>query len=144
MSAPFLGYLLKIANSSIIFPNHYIQYETWKSTPNQREEIKAYRDDNTRDLFRVTAEGRKTIISFSTRPGLDLQDKLIIQDFFNCGETEFNGDVDERKIHLTYWNDEDNCYKSGYFYRPNIEYPIRAITQDNIKYGEIKITLVEY
>ena len=91
MSAPFLGYLLKIANSSIIFPNHYIQYETWKSTPNQREEIKAYRDDNTRDLFRVTAEGRKTIISFSTRPGLNLQDKLIIQDFFNCGETEFNG-----------------------------------------------------
>lgn len=61
--ANFEGYLFK--SGSDIFPHQYINYESYSTLPNSREEIKAYRDDNTRDLTRVTASGTKS--SFSLR-----------------------------------------------------------------------------
>lgn len=146
--ATFLGYLLKSGND--IFPHEYIQLESWESTPNQREEIKAYRDDNTRNLVRVTAAGRKTVISFKTRDGLNKAQKEEIIDFFTSHETN----AAERKIPITYWNDEDAQYKTGDFYRPNMKFPISQILtiydrnslrpRYDIRYGELQIELVEY
>ena len=97
--AQFEGYLFR--STSGPFPNEYIQFSSWQTTPNQREEIKAYRDDNTRNLTRVTAAGRKTAIQFKTRPHLHLAEKQAIQDFFYTNETNH----DERKIPITFWND---------------------------------------
>ena len=59
------GYLLKAVKTNAIFPHKYIAYESYNTTPNQREEIKAYRDDNTRDLTRITAEGTKSVFGFA-------------------------------------------------------------------------------
>lgn len=134
----FEGYLLKSGND--IFPHKYIQFSSWETTPNQREEIKAYRDDNTRDLTRVTAAGRKTAIVFKTRDNLNLNEKMEIQNFFTSHETN----AAERKIPLTFWNDESNSYQTGYFYRPNIKFPIMSISGNNIVYAAIQIDLVEY
>ncbi len=134
----FYGYLLKSGND--IFPHKYIQVESWSTTPNQREEIKAYRDDNTRDLTRVTAAGRKTAIQFKTRAHLHLAEKQEIQNFFVSHEV----DHAERKIQLTFWNDESNDYQTGYFYRPNMDFVIERITEDDIVYGEFTFDLVEY
>lgn len=139
MSA-FNGYLIKATATGIIFPNKYIVYESWNSTPNSREEIKAWRDDNTRDLFRITAQGTKSSFSFNVRAGLHLSDKIAIQQFFTNAEVNHL----ERKIQLTYWNDEDNAYKTAYFYRPDIEFTIRKITDDDIIYKEFSISLIEY
>lgn len=139
MSA-FNGYLIKATATDIIFPNKYIVYESWNSTPNSREEIKAWRDDNTRDLFRITAQGTKSSFSFNVRAGLHLSDKIAIQQFFTNAEVNHL----ERKIQLTYWNDEDNTYKTAYFYRPDIEFTIRKITDDDIIYNEFSISLIEY
>lgn len=144
--ATFRGYLLRAGND--IFPNKYIQLATWESTPNQREEIKAYRDDNTRDLFRITAAGRKTVFSFKTRPNLTKAQKEEIISFF----TDHESDADERKITLTYWNDEEADYKTGDFYRPNMKFPIEQIVMIHyqnrisydIRYGELQIDLIEY
>jgi hypothetical protein len=136
----FKGYLLKVANKDIVFPHEYIQLGTWESTPNQREEIKAYRDDNTRNLTRVTAQGTKTAFSFTTRPNLHLTEKQEIQEFFTKNEEI----ALERKIKLEYWNDEENTYKTGYFYRPDINFPIKKITENDIIYGELKLEFVEY
>lgn len=156
--AGFEGYLLKywyldeddrIIN--VIFPHKYIVIDSWKSTPNQREEIRAYRDDNTRNLTRVTAAGKKTKISFTTRPKLHLAEKMEIQNFFTSGEYhsgESGGDpvvtAEQRKIFLTYWNDETNEYKNGYFYRPNMEFSIYKITENDIIYNPMEFQLVEY
>lgn len=134
----FSGYLLKSGND--IFPHKYIKLESWDSTPNQREEIKAYRDDNTRNLTRVTASGKKTVFSFATISGLTLSQKQEIQTFFTSHET----DSLQRKINLTYWNDEENTYKTGTFYRPNMNFPIKKITSNDIVYGELKFEFVEY
>lgn len=136
----FQGYLLKENNTDTEFPLKYIKWESYDSTPNQREEIKAYRDENTRNLTRVTAAGQKTKINFTTVPGLHLKDKKIIQKWFTDAESNHR----QRKINITYWNDESNSYKTGDFYRPDITFTIRKVLSNDLIYNELSITLVEY
>lgn len=142
MSSTFKGYLFGkgSGNSVTPFPNRYIALESWSSTPNQREEIKAYRDDNTRELTRVTAQGKKSVFSFKTRKYLHLADKQAIQTFFTSSESDPN----QRKIQLTFWNEENNDYATGYFYRPNMPFKIYKITEDDIIYDEMSFELIEY
>lgn len=141
----FKGYLLRsiVMNGTTpvytVFPNRFIKFDSWSSNPKQREELKAYRDDNSRKLTRVTAEGKKTKITFTVRP-LDLDDKIELQNFFYSAEV----DHVQRKVHLQYWDDENNRYDEGYFYRPNMEFPINHIEGENIKYKELKMELIEY
>lgn len=139
MSTPFRGYLLRAIDTNRIFPNKFIQFDTYSSNPKQREELKAYRDDNSRELTRVTAEGMKSKITFTVRP-LWLEEKMELQQFFYSAEA----DHVQRKIQLEYWDDENNTYDTGYFYRPNMEFPISHITDDNIRYKETKMELIEY
>ena len=104
----FEGYLFASCDANFkpkqIFPNKYIQYNSWSSTPNQREEIKAYRDDNTRNLTRITAAGKKSVFSFKVRSPLHLDEKMEIQEFFTNAEL----DPEQRKINLKFWDDEKN------------------------------------
>lgn len=141
--ANFEGYLFATLNSDgnikEKFPSEYIALETWSSTPNQREELKADRDDNTRDLIRVTAQGKKSVFSFTTRKGLHLSDKKRIQKFFTDAETNSS----QRNVSLRYWNEEENRYKDGSFYRPNMTFPIHKITETDIIYKELKFELIE-
>ena len=136
----FAGYLLKATVTNTVFPNRYIKWDSWNSTPNNREEIKAYRDENTRDLTRITAAGKKTALQFATRDNLHITDKEAVQSFFTSAES----DTDQRKISLEYWNDEDNTYKTGIFYRPNTQFKIKKVTDNDIIYDSITIDLVEY
>ena len=136
----FAGYLIKATVTNEEFPLRYIAWESYDSTPDQREEIKAYRDENTRDLHRVTAQGTKTKISFKTRDGLNLHDKKVIQKWF----TDAESDAQQRKINLSFWDDEANEYKTGDFYRPDIKFTIKKVTENDIIYKELQITLVEY
>lgn len=137
--ANFEGYLFKAKGVSP-FPIEYIALESWESTPNQREEIKAYRDDNTRNLTRVTAAGRKSVFSFETRDGLHLKDKKIIQKYF----TDHESSAAERKITLVFWNEESNSYTEGDFYRPNMNFQIKKITDNDIIYNSLKFEFVQY
>lgn len=136
----FQGYLIKSASGSAVFPHKYIKLETYKGTPNQREEVDAYRDDYTRDLYREVADGMKSTIEFSTVDGLTLAEKEEIQSFFNSCMT----DAIERKVYLNYWDDETNQYDTGYFYLPNMTYTIRQIDSTNIIYNSLAYKLIEY
>lgn len=145
MSSPFKGYLIrgiKMVNNVktyTVFPVRYIQFDTYSTNPKQREELKAYRDDNSRELYRVTAQGMKTKITFTVRP-LHLADKMTLQSFFYDHET----DHVQRKVWIEYWDDDSNSYSEGYFYRPNMEFAINHIGEDDIKYKELKMELIEY
>ena len=140
----FAGYLFASCDANFkikqVFPNKYIQFNSWSSTPNQREEIKAYRDDNTRNLTRVTAAGKKSVFPFKVRNNLHLDDKMEIQRFFTSAEV----DADQRKVNLMFWDDENNEYQTGTFYRPNMKFPIVKITDDDIIYGDLTIECIEY
>lgn len=139
-STNFAGYLLKAVATNTIFPHNYIALESWNSTPDQREELKAYRDDNTRNLTRVTAAGKKSVFSFETRDKLNLEDKMAIQKFF----TDAESDHDQRKIQLQFWNEETNSYDTGYFYRPNMNFSIYKINGNDIIYKPLKFEFIEY
>ena len=62
---------------------------------------------------------------------LKLAEKQEIPAFFNGAMTNAR----ERKLTLTYWNDEDNIYKTGSFYIPDVTYPIKRIMGNDIVYG---------
>ena len=50
----------------------------------------------------------------------------------------------QRKVELQYWDDDSNKYSTGTFYIPNMDFPIRKITDDTIYYNEMAFTFVEY
>lgn len=135
------GYFLKNAITNTVFNNHLIQWDSYLSTPNQREEIKAYRDEVTRQLYRVTATGHKTKIEFTTIPYLNGLQKVAIQSFFR----EQSPDWNQRKCQLTYWNDEDNTYYTSYFYVPDITFKVHHLDHNNNPiYEALEIHLIEY
>lgn len=135
----FNGYLLKVCGKNIIFDGAWITRKSYRALPNQRTEITAYRDDYTQELTRVTAPGLKTKITF-TIPPVDLKTKAKIKQFFKSAEV-----VElERKVKLTYWNDEDDCYKDGFFYVPDLTFTIDDYTDSDIMYEALEVSLVEY
>ena len=138
--ADWKGYLLRAVETDTILDAKFIEESSYKATPNQREEIKAYRDENTRDLTRITAIGKKSKIIFNTRDNLHLKDKIKLQEFFTDAESDHN----ERKVLLEFWNDEENIYKQGYFYRPDIQFTIKKIEETDIIYSKVEIHLIEY
>lgn len=134
--ANYNGYLLKFGDK--VFPNEYIL--EYSSTPNQRLESSADRD-NTGTLQRKTLNSTKTSINLSTHI-LSLSEKIKMQSVINAGMVN----TAQRKCKVTYWNDEDNTYKTGYFYIADIEYTIMDVdsTSKDIQYNPITIELIEY
>ena len=146
----FAGYLLKSGNDEL--PNKYIDWNSYDSSPYQREEIKAERDDNTRDLIRVTAPGTKTAIHFKTRDGMHLAEKEAFITWLSSHYVNSDAGRLQRRISpLTYWNDETSAYVTstasgnhGGFYVANFKFPIKHITENDIIYGSVDIDLIEY
>lgn len=132
----FQGWMLKFGSQ--ILSNKFLAYNDYTATPNQRTEVEAYRDLNNL-LHRSTSPNFKTKIDFNTRP-MWLPDKVEMQSVFASGLI----DRAQRKYNVTYWDDEQNTYKSGVFYMPDVEYkPIRVVG-NNILYNKIRIALIEY
>lgn len=135
--AEFKGYLIKLGDQE--FPYEYIELESYVSTDNQRTELKAYRNANNL-LIRQTSPNFKTKIEFNTRAGLWLEDIEKIKGIIDKALTN----KIERKVKVTYWNNEDLIYKTMYAYIPDVEYTIYMITNNNIQYKSIRFSFIEY
>lgn len=122
------------------FPMKYLAKNGYTVAPNNREEIKAYRDDNTRNLTRVTAAGKKTGIKLKTLGGLHNAEKKEIRDWFLSHETN----ALQRKINLWYYDTDTEGYGSGSFYRANSEQTAIFTTADDIIWDAFEIELVQY
>ena len=138
MPADFRGYLFQSDGEP--FPHNLIVYGSYTTLPNSREEIKAYRDDNTRNLTRITSQGHKSSFSFKTRKNLHLEDIVRMREWFT---THIHNEL-ERKLNIEYWNNEELEYKTADFYCADIKYPILQITENDIIYDEFEIDFVEY
>lgn len=140
MSNNFNGWLIKFGPQ--VMPNDYLLLEGWEATPNQRTEIDAYRDGNNL-LHRETSENFKTKIVMSVRE-LTLDEKIIFQSIINSGLV----DTKQRKVDVTYWNDETNQYETSQtgFYIPDIKWVIKQIDEKEnlVTYKDFSITLIEY
>lgn len=134
----FEGWLLKYGSK--IVPNKYLAYDDYTATPNQRTEVEAYRDLNNL-LHRDTSPNFKTKIDFNTRP-LYLAEKIDLQSVFASGLVNRA----QRKYNVTYWDDEQNTYRTGVFYMPDVDYKIINVDEEtkNILYNKMRFALIEY
>lgn len=130
----YSGYLLKFGSN--ILPNNYIL--SYSATPLQRTESSAYRDANN-NLHRTTLPNHKSKIELSTHI-MTLDEKITFQSYINLAMVN----TAQRKVTVTYWNDETNSYSTGSFYIPDITYTVRDADTNTIMYDPITVTLVEY
>lgn len=132
----YAGYLLKAYDGTIL--DSYIQADTYSTTPDQRQDSNSYRDGYG-ELHRTVLPCVCTTIAFSTVP-MNLDDKIAFWDAINSGIL----DSMERKVKLTYWNDETNTYCTDTVYIPDTKFPIVSITSDTINYGSVSFQCIGY
>lgn len=141
----FEGWLIKFGE--VILPNSFMVSSGWKSNPNQRIELDAYRDSSPQVLLhRETAEGTKTKLELTIR-SLNLEERTAFDNVLGVATLGFT-EKKERKVAVTYWNDDFGIlnYVSGNFYMKDPEFTIINIDEEtkDIEYGEFKLTLTEY
>ena len=137
----YSSFLIKLGGSGgTALSLEYIQYETYKVTPNQRMDIEAGRD-STGLLHRSVVSHTATKVEFET-PYMDNSKVDALMTLIRGYWTS----TKERKINLQYYDPETNSYKSGTFYMPDIEFNIRNIdTNKNVvNYDPIRIAFIEY
>lgn len=134
--AGYEGYLLMLGKKK--FPMKYIKSDTYKSTPNQRTELKAYTNAQNK-LIRQTSPRYRSKVEFET-PLLFLDELEEIRQMINEATTN----VVERKGSVKYWNDEDLRYKKMECYMPDIEYVIKEELNNTLLYNSIRLAFIEY
>lgn len=138
MASKYKGYLYKFGN--VVLPSSFIAQDSGnEQTPNQREEIEAYRDDHSRELHRITADGTITKFSIVIRELTDTE-LLALQTVMKNSLV----DAKQRKYRVTYWNDENLRYEQGDFYIPDVTYIKKRATTKYIKYERFTMNFIGY
>lgn len=133
MSNNYQGFLIKFGLHNVIPLNFIMEYS---STPYQRMESDAQRDQNG-NLHRTTLPSFKTSISLTTHI-LSLAEKIEFQNLIGYQNSP------QRKVQVTYWNDEINDYRTSWFYLPDIQFTVMDASKTDIQYNPISIELIEY
>lgn len=141
MAGLFEGWLIKFGNVQL--PNSFLLADGWESTPNQRIDIDAYRDAKAL-LHREVGEDFKTKLTLNIRE-LNLEERIAFDNVIGLA-TLSHEDNKQRKVSITYWNDETLKYDTGAFYMPDTKYNIHRVDEDDkdIEYNPYTITLVQY
>ncbi|EOS41810.1 DUF6711 family protein [Lachnospiraceae bacterium JLR.KK009] len=137
----FDGWLIKFGN--VVLPNSFILADGWESTPNQRVELDAYRDANVL-LHRETSENFKTSLTLNIR-SMDLAEMTAFKNVVGLATLEITSKR-ERRLAVTYWNDEELAYKNATMYMPDVTYSIHTVDESakGIEYNPFSIELIEY
>ena len=139
----FSGYLLKIGtgNNAIEFPMEYIEFDTYSATPNQRMEKKANRNAKG-VLVRSTLPHMPYKVEFETVEGLTNTQVAQINDMLEDAFTVAR----ERKLDITYYDNEKDRYKTAHVYMPDVTYKIKRIDKEHNKiyYNKLRYAFIEY
>lgn len=137
----FSGWLIKFGD--VVLPNSFILADGWESTPNQRVEIDAYRDANVL-LHRETSENFKTSITLNIR-AMNLEEMTAFKAVIGLATLDINSKK-QRRLMVTYWNDEELDYKTATMYMTDTTYSIHTVdeTDRDIEYNGFTIELIEY
>lgn len=134
----FQGWLIKFPKTNQLFPHELIDKDNYKSTPLQRTELKSYRDNNIL-LHRVTSPNYKSKIEFQTVE-LTLAQLAQIRAILNAAFDNRK----ERKLRVTYWDDELLDYRTMTAYMTDTTYTVSTISNSSIKYNTIRFSFIEY
>lgn len=141
MDEIFEGWLIKIGD--VILPNSFLLADGWESTPNQRLELQAYRDAAVL-LHRETAQNCKTKLRINIRE-TNLKERRALKKVIGLASLPADERL-QRRVQLTYWNDEDLVYDTGIFYISDTDYVIHYVNEEemNIEYNPFSLTFTEY
>ncbi|MCD8371800.1 MAG: hypothetical protein LUD27_00670 [Clostridia bacterium] len=132
----FAGFLLKTADGTIL--DKFIQADKYVTTPDQRQDSDSYRDGYG-ELHRTVLSNVVTDLKITTVP-MTLEEKLCFFDAIYSGLEE----KAERKVTLTYWNDETHDYCTDTFYIPDIKFTIHHYDDKTIYYDAAEIEFIGY
>lgn len=137
----FSGWLIKFGD--VVLPNSFILADGWESVPNQRVEIDAYRDANVL-LHRETSENFKTSLTLNIR-AMNLEEMIAFKAVIGLATLDINSKK-QRRLMVTYWNDEELNYKTATMYMPDVTYSIHTVdeVEHDIEYNAFTIELIEY
>lgn len=136
--------LVQVQNASnsnwVTIPMKYMALESYKITPDQMLDLDSYRSE-TGVLLRNVLEHTATKVEFNTPiiSSTDLQAMLTI---IKNGYTN----AKSHRLKLKYYDPETDDYKTGTFYRPDIEYTMRHIdvNKNAISYESVRVAFIEY
>lgn len=134
----FNGSLIKLSGDN--FPLQYVFKESYKVTPNRRQDLDPYRDANGL-LHRNTLSHTATTITFQTKPMWNDE----FDTMMSFIRTRYTNSL-EKKLHITYFSPDINDYKTGYFYVPDVEYNMDLVdtTRRKIFYLSTTLEFIEY
>lgn len=117
------------------FPLALLAPKGYSNIPNRRQDKGSY-TDGVGITNRNILPARKTTIKIKTIDDLTFGQKLIVQAFFP------NRDL----VNLTYWNDEDNAYKTIQCYVPDVEYVWNKVNKktNDVYYAAIEFEYIDY
>lgn len=144
MASTFNTYFISVmnGNTEIPIPNKYISLGSYKSTPNQRQDLDSFRDSKG-ILHRNTLEHKVSKVEFNTPPLLeeeleDLQSKL------NSGIINAN----ERKLTIKHYCFDTHTYQISTVYMPDIDFtPLRLVKVGNtmkVLMDKVRLAFIEY
>ena len=141
MAGNFQGWLIKFGDVQL--PNSFLLADGWEGTPNQRLEVDAYRDANML-LHRETSSNYKTKLKLNIRE-TSLAERMALNNVIGLATLSIT-EQKERKVSITYWNDETLTYESGVFYMPDITYVIHNLDEERLdmEYNPFSISLIQY
>lgn len=141
MAGKFQGWLIKFGDVQL--PNSFLVEDGWESNPNQRIELDAYRDANVM-LHRETASNFKTKLKLNIRE-MTLEERMAFDNVIGLA-TLSDTDKKQRRVLITYWNDEVLEYTQGIFYMTDPTFVISHVDEQNkdIEYKPFSLTLIEY
>ena len=139
--ANFKGWLIKFNNVQL--PNSFLLLDGWETTPNQRLELDAFRDANAL-LHRETSQNFKSKLVMRLK-GMTLEERIAFENVIRLASLPTT-DKAQRRVTITYWNDETLDYSTGVFYMPDITWTIHNVDEvlQTLEYNPVTITLIEY
>jgi hypothetical protein len=126
-------------NTYTKIPLNSIRFETYQITPQQTIDLDSYRSEKGKLIRNPIAV--KCKVEFNT-PIMSEPNWQAVWQIIKAG---FNNNT-ERKLKLRYYDTLNATYKTGYFYVPDVQTPIRNIYEADelIMYNEIRIAFIEY
>jgi|LSQX01.3.fsa_nt_gb hypothetical protein len=132
----YSGYLLKFGNTAL--PFKYIYPGTYKVSPSQTADLDSYRDANA-VLHRNVVRNNIAKIEWET-PYLTDTEVLTLMNIINAGMTN----AMERKVTVTFYQDDQGTYRTGNFYVPDITFTVYQANAHVVIYMPTRIALIEY
>lgn len=133
----FRGYLVKAYNGTIL--DQYLAAEGFKCTPDQRQDKDSYRDGYG-ILHRNVLPGVTSTLELTTLDGLNVDQVAAFKEAIQSGIINSM----ERKLTLTYWNDERMAYCTDTFYMPDMTFTYSRIQDNTLIYKSTTFKFIGY